>query len=360
VHSLWLVAIAFNLDFVYQGRARMSMIALREILVSLLTLIGVIIAIKRPDQVFLAATIMMISMMAGAGLIFARCRSDYGAPILRGGPRVWKRLLLAALPLAAMGALVTTYRNIDMVMLGFLRQPEEVGLYVAAFKFFTTGMAPAVIIGAAFTPLLSSVWGRPEAEVERCMQNFAAAIALLLAPVAAVGFVFAPELIRFLFGDAYGGSVTTVRILMIAVYLAGIATVYRYPLVLWRQERSVILPYAGAAVVNGLMNAFLIPLYGIEGAAVSVLAAEMVLVLWCGGLQIRLLRRLPMASLGIYLGLAVAAALAGAWLEGYLPPGLLPGVWGLLVGPLLAAAIYGILILPLWWRRIMGGNDQGE
>lgn len=360
VHGLWLVSIAFNLDFVYQGRARMGMIALREITVSLLTLAGIVIAIERPDQVFLAATIMMIAMFCGAGLVFARCRVDYGAPVLRGGPRVWKRLLWAALPLAAMLALVTAYRNIDMVLLGFLRPAAEVGLYVAAFKFFTTAMAPTVILGAAFTPILSAVWGRPGAEIEQSMRHFASAMALLLAPVVAIGFVFAPELVRFLFGDSYSGSVTAVRILMIAVYLAGIATVYRYPLLLWRQERRIILPFAAAAAVNGLMNVFLIPRYGIEGAAVSVLAAEMVLVLWCGGLQLRLVRRLPVASLGIHLGLAAAAALAGAWLEGYLPPGLLPGVWGLLVGPLLAAAIYAMLVLPLWWRRIMGSNERGE
>jgi O-antigen/teichoic acid export membrane protein len=360
VHGMWLVSIAFNLDFVYQGRARMGMIALREISVSLLTLAGIVIAIERPDQVFLAATIMMIAMLSGAGLVFARCRLDYGAPVLRGGPRVWKRLLWAALPLAATGALVTAYRNIDMVLLGFLRPAAEVGLYVAAFKFFTTAMAPTVILGAAFTPVLSAVWGRSSAEIEQSMRQFAGGMALLLAPVAAIGFVFAPEALRFLFGDSYSGSATAVRILMIAVYLAGIATVYRYPLLLWRQERRIILPFAAAAAVNGAMNAFLIPRYGIEGAAVSVLAAEMVLVLWCGALQLGLVGRIPVVSLAVHAALALAAAMTGAWLVDYVPRGILPGVWGLLTGPLLAASVYGIVVLPLWWRRLFGAARQGK
>jgi hypothetical protein len=37
IHGAWLVAIAFNLDFVYQGLSRLGVVAVREMVVSLLT-----------------------------------------------------------------------------------------------------------------------------------------------------------------------------------------------------------------------------------------------------------------------------------------------------------------------------------
>ena len=125
IHGAWLIAIALNLDFVYQGRARMGLIAAREMTVSLLTLAGVVIAVRDPSEVVRAAAVIMVAMLVGHITGGSRCRHDFAAPVLRFDPRIWKILLQGILADRAGGMLTTLFRNLDTVMLGFMRRPRK-------------------------------------------------------------------------------------------------------------------------------------------------------------------------------------------------------------------------------------------
>lgn len=359
IHGSWLLAIALNLDFVYQGRARMGLIAAREITVSLLIFAGIVIAVRDESHVISASVVMMGAMIVGSGLVMARCRRDYGAPVLRFDSRLWRLLLRTALPIATAGIFVTVFRNLDTTMLGFMRSTAEVGFYTAAFKFFMTGLAPVGVLMAAFTPPLAAAWGNPE-DMRRTMEKASGAVAALMAPVAVGGFVFAPELLMFLFGSAYLPATGTVRLLMAAVFLAGFGITFGHPLLLWRHQRAVLVPLAAAVVVNAALNLWLIPRHGIEGAAAATLATEILTVIWFAVLQLRLGGALAAGSIVLHLAAAGAAAAFAKYIAGTIlditPTGAsLPALLG---GPLLFMIVYGALIVLPWWRTLTGACDS--
>lgn len=355
IHGVWLVAIALNLDFVYQGRARMGLIAVREAMVSLVTLAGVVIVVRNASDVVPAASVIMAAMLVGAVLVAIRCRRDFGAPVLRFDLHIWKLLLRSSLPIAGVGILVTLFRNLDTVMLGFMRSSTDVGFYTAAFKFFTTALAPVMVVLAAFTPVLAAAWNRPE-QMRAAMAKFVAVLAALMAPVSVAGVVFAPEFVTFLFGKGYLPAVGAVRILTAAAWFATLDIAFGHPLLLWNRQKQALMPLAFGALVNAALNGILIPRYGIEGAAVATLGAEAVIVAWFAVLQVRLGGSLAVRVIALHLS---AAALAGVLSKYIVATGF--GITAsetplraLLLGPPLFMVLYGALIMPLWWRRLVG------
>lgn len=353
LHGLGLLAVALNLDFVYQGRARMGVIAGREISVALLTLAGVLLFVHEPDHVVVAALIVMAALLAGSGLVLARCWRDFRAPALRVDWRLWRRLIVAALPIAMVGMLVTIYRNIDLLLLGFLRTAGDVGQYAAAFKFFTTGLAPVMILLAAFTPLLARAWGQA-GELRRVTSLFGTAVAATMVPVAGVGIAFAPELILFLFGPLYLPAADAARLLLAATLAAGLNVAFGHPLMLWGHQRKVVTPLAFGAVLHAALNLVLIPPFGIVGAAATTLVCEIILAAWFARIQIAHGGRFAAAPLAGHM-LAGAAAGMVSWYVAYRLGMLVPapGLIWLLTGPALFVIIYGVLVGPYWWRRLL-------
>lgn len=352
IYGVSLIAIALNLDFVYQGRAKMGMIAAREIAVSLLALAGILAIVRDGNGTVAASVILMAALLAGSLLVALRCRHDWHAPVLRMDRRIWARLMTAALPVAAVGMLVTIYRNIDMIMLGFLRPAVDMGHYAAALKLFTTGLAPVLILLSAFTPALARAWG-DAGELRMVTAKFSMAMAAVMAAVAGGGFIFAPEVIRILFGVAYAPSVLPARILMVALALAAGNICFGHPLMLWKLQRRAIAPLACGAALNAVLNFILIPRLGITGAAVAVLATEAMLLIWFAAINVSCGGRIAFAAIAAHACAAAVAGLAAHLLAG--PVGALLPIGGLallMTGPVLFVLIYAALVGPYWWRRL--------
>lgn len=354
IHGGWLVAIALNLDFVYQGHARMGLVALREIAVSLLTLIGVVVLVRDSSQVVLASAVTIGAMVAGALLIVQRCRRDFAAPSLRWNPRIWRILVRAAVPIAIVGALGTFYRNLDVVMLGLMRNAVDVGLYTAAFKFFMTGLAPTMILVAVFTPTLAAA-DRDDDARGAALARFLTAMTAAMAPVAAIGIVFAGDLIGFLFGPTYMGADGVVRLLMATAWMACLHFCFSYPLLMWHRQSQVIPPLALATVMNFGLNLALIPTFGIEGAAAGTLIAETVLALAYAFLQRGRIRAAPVVSMLVHGALALAAAALARPIVAMVGSAWLPAPWHLLLGPAVAAVLYAVVAGPWWLHRLSRG-----
>lgn len=179
--------------------------------------------------------------------------------------------------------------RIDALILGAVRGPVELGLYAAAVNVAEVLL---YLPTAVSTVLLPDRAARADDPSGGPTARIAALVAAASALAAAAAAIAAPAVIAVLFGAAFGGSVTPLRILAIA--MVGMA-VRR---VLWadlaarrRQGMASAAAIATLAVVVGLDFA-LIPDYGAAGAAWASAAAY-----WAGGaLMVALFVRVVPAS----------------------------------------------------------------
>jgi O-antigen/teichoic acid export membrane protein len=99
---------------------------------------------------------------------------------------------------------------------------------------------------------------------------------------AAVLWIAAGWLIPFLYGAPYAPAVPAFRVLLLSFPLLSLNFALTHQLVGWDGQRAYAGLCALALVVNVALNARLIPLWSIEGAAWATLGTEIVLTVGCG------------------------------------------------------------------------------
>lgn len=230
---------------------------------------------------------------------------------------------------------------VDTLMLGAFAN-EEIGVYNVATRLVTVAIFVLAPINAAFGPYLASLHhqGRGE-EVRRIYGAATGWVVRLSLPAFVVLLVFPEGLLR-LFGGAFAaGAVVTV---ILAVGQLVNAATGPCGTVLNMSGRVAINMYDNLAALglNVLLNLWLIPAYGIIGAAISW-AVSLAVVNIARVLQVRsLIGALPVTT-GMVKGLAAGTV---ALLAGLLVRILVPG-WPeqLILGlPVVAAAYLGVLL----------------
>lgn len=189
----------------------------------------------------------------------------------------WK-MLLTGLPIAFSGLAVSLNARIDQLMLGYLTNMSDVGIYAAAMRFSEIWwVVPPMIVQT-----LAARYIYPKDLGDQLQSNVARIIAgmALLSLIPCFLFsVIGSEIISFILGKQYlgAGSVLTIHI-WIAVLVFIDAPVNQYLLATHRQSQLVIKSVVLLLLNFGLTLA-LVPRYGPQGAATATLMAQAVTVL---------------------------------------------------------------------------------
>ncbi|WP_207457006.1 flippase [Azospirillum sp. SYSU D00513] len=364
VQALQLLGNALLLDFVYQGTERMGVIATREIGTAFGTMAAMLLLVRGPEDVVIAAAITAASFLLNAGLMLVRFRRDFGRLRPRIDLAVWRAILTAAAPMAVSVFAWAIFGHLDLVMLGFLAPQEEVGWYAAAVKVQMLTLTAAQIVMNAFIPQLAAAYGDPERMRER-MRDYATTMLSIGAVVATGGVVLAPAVLALLFGEAYRPGGDALRLLMVSVAVVHLNMTLGNPLLVWNRQTAYMAAILAGGAVNALLNIVLIPRWGIEGAAVATVAAELTAL---AGLAWVHRRTVGQLYLGIAARAALCAALALAAVAGltWLAPALLSGdrhplavliaVGGMILAVELVALTATGLIRPSRLRRLIGAT----
>jgi O-antigen/teichoic acid export membrane protein len=197
----------------------------------------------------------------------------------RGAVRVPRRdalvtLLRRALPFAATGIVANVQTRIGPLMLGYWSTTSELGLFAAASRFGSVArMAPQAVFAGAL-PVLSHEHGRDRAAAERVFQTFDR---LLIggSTLAAIACAWAAApVLRLVYGPSFAAAAPA--LLWISIGLIPLLSNAGRKVFLFASggEAEVVRWSAAALVVQLVLGAVAIPLFGSVGAAVSIAAGE--------------------------------------------------------------------------------------
>jgi O-antigen/teichoic acid export membrane protein len=172
------------------------------------------------------------------------------------------------LPLVPAGLIGVVGAYIDRLSIQHFMTQADVGLFGAGFRIASIGGVALVGLQMAFVPLLYSNAKRPEApaEIARVFQYFVGAAALFCVTAA----LFAQEIARIVLTPAYAKSAGVIPLLAPAVIFANM-TMFAPGLSLAKRTRQLAVVVSIGALANGALNALLVPMLGIRGAALSTL-----------------------------------------------------------------------------------------
>ena len=182
------------------------------------------------------------------------------------------KILLGQGWMIMLGAIFTmVYLKIDQIMIRWLINVEEVGVYSVATKLSEAWyFIPTVIVSSLFPKLLELRKKDENQFKSRFQQLFDFLFILALMLAIAVTFIAQP-LIDFLYGTAYEEAAT---ILSIHIW-AGVFIFMRAAFSKWILVEDAIafsmITQGSGALSNIILNIFFIPLYGGIGAAIATI-----------------------------------------------------------------------------------------
>ncbi|MHA1568036.1 MAG: flippase [Alphaproteobacteria bacterium] len=221
-----------------------------------------------------------IAYLAGhiLALVFSRHQVSFiGPPISQDGPQPVP-LLRQALPLAAVSLFTVVYFRIDLVMLQGITGAEAAGLYGAAYRLVEAAMIlPAAFLTAIFPRLARISEGNEDEELVRSVLK-----TLVYVATAGVvfGLVFAPEVLALLFGEPFREAAAGLRILLLALWFIYPNYLLTHLLIAHRRQNAYARIVGLCALLNVALNALLIPLLGLIGAAIATVLTEGLLLVF--------------------------------------------------------------------------------
>jgi O-antigen/teichoic acid export membrane protein len=265
---------SFNvIDFYFQSEVSSKYVAIANtVSLGLSSIIKVVLIIKQAPLVAFAAMSVFDALVLSAGLIifYQRCRSlkvfnwtfDF---------TVAKNLLLDSWPLVLSGAAVAIYMKIDQIMIKQILSSQDVGYYAAATKLTEVWLFITVILTKSLFPALVNAKKQSEQiYLSRLKKMYQILIFIALLISIMVSFS-AKELVLFTFGIEFIPSVS-----ILSIYIWSIIFVYMNNAswswyVIENIQKLALIRVCLGAVINVVLNIYLIDSYGLTGAAVATL-----------------------------------------------------------------------------------------
>ena len=184
-----------------------------------------------------------------------------------------------ALPMAVGTLSKTLINRMDVLMLAPLASLHAVGIYGAAWRLTYVLTFPQVVLMTVVTPLLSEAFAHGQTgKVQRIMRLSAIYAFVTTLPFLAV-FLVAPDTVMgWIFGDEFivGGS--TLLILGLAQFLAAFTNANAALLMMGGREKQFGAINVTVMAIAFALNILLIPRYGANGAAMTILTASALLL----------------------------------------------------------------------------------
>lgn len=186
-----------------------------------------------------------------------------------------KKLLKNSWPLIFSGLVVMIYMRIDQIMIKEMLGTREVGIYSAAVRLSEAWyFIPMVITSSLFPAIVSGKKVSKELYYTRLQRLYTFMVWTAIAIALPITFL-SDWLVMLLYGEEYVGAG---KVLMIQTW-AGVFVFLGVASSSWLTSENLQMvafyrTFAGA-IINIVLNLFLIPVYGIVGAAIATLVSYM-------------------------------------------------------------------------------------
>ena len=185
-----------------------------------------------------------------------------------------KKLMRDAWPLIFAGMVVSVYMKIDQVMLKEMLDEKAVGVYAAAVKLCEAWYFVPTAVMASLFPAVIEARKKSETLYYERVQNLYDLMVWASVAVALPTTLLADWVILILYGTDFQEAADVLRIYIWASVFVTLGIASSKWLVAENLQRYLFYITALGAVLNIICNFWLIPIYGIKGAAFATLVTQ--------------------------------------------------------------------------------------
>lgn len=231
-------------------------------------------------QIHPTATSVAISYCAGALFsllgVFILFRKIYFSPKLYIDAVLWKEYLIISLPFAIAGLFSSLCANIDIFVMGFLKQYEAIGLYSSAIRITSVAIIPVTLVAGNFFPALNSLFVTSNEKYKKVLDaEFEISILLSIA-IAYGGNLLAAQIIDFVYDPRFAAATIAFKVFAATLIPMLFANTLSHVLVIENKKKFFVWAWAANFFTNFVLDIILIPKYFHLGGAIASLVANSV------------------------------------------------------------------------------------
>ena len=190
-----------------------------------------------------------------------------------------KKITLLAIPFAVTSLLYNVYYSIDIVMLTNMVGNYPTGIYNATYKLISVLTIFYSVYTAVIFPVMIKFFKNDEKMLLISFEKSIKYLMLIIIPLAVATVVYSTDIIHFIYGHEYDASSSVLSILIWTVCLLFISGAANTLLNASHKEVTVTKIYAMAAIFNIVLNLFMIPYLSYNGAAITTVLSDVLIVI---------------------------------------------------------------------------------
>ena len=184
-----------------------------------------------------------------------------------------KQFLNVSIPLMLAQSITFIMGWTDQFMLGAMTTPEDVGIYGVAFKYSTLAIVFLMSINSIAAPKIAEFYANNDIQgLKKTVRHSTKMIFWITTPIVLVFLIFSKIILGFS-GEEFKLGITALFILLSGRFFSSICGPVGVVLQMTNNQHIFQNILLIAAVFNISLNYFLIPIYGINGAAFASFAS---------------------------------------------------------------------------------------
>ncbi len=264
-----------SIDWLYSGLEDFKSLALRTILIKLLSLVFLYFFVNDVTDFrnYLFVTIFSLTGNNLINFLMLKGKASFVFPAKRLLAHIKPLFYIFSTTIAA-----SMYTILDTVLLGFLSTEKAVGLYTAAIKLSKVSMPFVTSIGVILIPRISAHMAeKAEATVQQLLDRSFHFIVFFSIPIAAGLLILAPEFIIVFSGREFLEAANSMRIVSFLPLLIGFGHFFAFQiLVPGNRYRQMFVSVVGGVFFCLALSFILVPRYHESGTAIANIVTELV------------------------------------------------------------------------------------
>lgn len=274
IQTIYIISAMFDINWFFFGIEKFKITITRNTIIKVLTLILIFIFVKNKGDVWIYTLILAGSTLFSNVILFSCLHKyiDFVKVNITDVMRHLKPNLILFLPVIA----VSIYKIMDKIMLGFLSNISEVGLYENAEKIMQVPVAIISALGTVMLPRVSNmISNQKESEVKQLISRTMPFIMFITFPMILGLICISKDFSLIFFGEGFEKTGIIIKYLSITILFLSWGNVIRtqYLIPKEKDKEYIISAFIGA-IINFIINCIFIPTYGAIGACIGTILAE--------------------------------------------------------------------------------------
>lgn len=231
--------------------------------------VAITLLVTGTDSATVTMTVVITSTYGFLAIEFFQWISAVGKPARQWGEFNLSKLIRTALPLMVVSSMALVITWSDVFLIGVFGTSADVGIYTPAARTALLISLGLTAIAAVAQPRLAVLHNSGDFKgLEQLMRNTSLLGTVIGLPALIVIEIAAPWFMN-LFGEGFDAGATALRILAIGQFLNVAVGTTGLLLSMSGHERYLQRTMVAGALVNIILNVTLIPMLGINGAAIA-------------------------------------------------------------------------------------------